>query len=100
MNRKQTMDALVEFFQDQGRILTRTEYGALGGSAPVPGRFLKRWFIGKSYPQIISILRKSYPTQFAAIGTIFIDSEEPLNTVQDQEDNLSPLEKLRQKSNG
>lgn len=112
MKKTEIFEALLDFFHDKGKVLTRAEYNALPRSeVPVPGRLLKRYFRGRGYHQVIAMLRKQYPAQFAAIGTKLVEEpivaepvveepviEEPAEPVQDSE--KSPLEALRSKTNG
>tara|TARA_Y100000004_G_C8894028_1_gene403330 strand:+ start:659 stop:1006 length:348 start_codon:yes stop_codon:yes gene_type:complete len=115
MKKTDILQGLLDFFHDQGRVLNRKEYNSLPRSeVPVAGRMLKRYFRGRSYHQIIAMLRKQYPAEFASIGTKPVEEpveevvedfveevvEEPVTSVQDQEDENSPLEALRLKTNG
>lgn len=95
MKKEEVLKRLLEFFQNQGRVLSRTEYSSLGMEAPVPGRLLKRYFRGRSYPQVIRSLYKAYPVEMANLGSVPVE-EEP---VQAWEEPISPLEMLRKESN-
>lgn len=101
MKKTDILQSLLDFFQDQGRVLTRKEYNNLPRTeVPVPGRMLKRYFRGRSYHQVIAMLKRQYPAEFASIGSTPVANEEPVKPVQDWEDDLSPLEKLRLKTDG
>jgi len=104
VSRTEVLRTLLEFFQDQGRILKRSEYMKLGANAPIHWRQLRKHFSNRGYHTTLKILERKFPAEYRQLvnGDIPAKKEEPLaqEPVQEREDELSPLEKLRQRSDG
>ena len=103
MTKSQVLYALVQFFMEEGRVYKRSEYYRLGpDKQPVHHRLLTRYFRGRGYNSIIHTASKMYPVEWASIGSIFEEApkpapvvEEPVLEVPAQEEELSPLDRLR-----
>jgi len=104
VNRTEILHTLLEFFQDQGRILKRSEYMRLGANAPIHWRSLRKHFSNRGYHTTLKLLQRKFPAEYRQLlnGDIQAKKEEPLveEPVQAWEDKLSPLEKLRQQKDG
>lgn len=102
MTRTEILQKLLEFFQDEGRILKRSEYMRLGAAAPIHWRSLRKHFSNRGYHTTLNLLARKFPVEFAQLKNQELKKEEPLveEPVQEWEDELSPLERLRQRSDG
>ena len=100
--RTEHMQTLVNFFMDEGKIYTRSEYIRLGDAAPVPYKMLGRYFSGKNYNTVIRMLKRAYPVECSSIGTEPVEVLPPVFAHKQEEPakELSPLEKLRLASAG
>ena len=108
MSRTELLKTLLEFFQNEGRILKRTEYVRLGAAAPIHWRKLRKDFSGRGYHTVLKILEVKYPAEMRQLKAGDLKpsikaepksepkSEPKPEQVQAWEDELSPLEKLRQ----
>lgn len=106
MTKSQVLYALVQFFMDEGKVYKRSEYYRLGtDKQPVHHRLLTRYFRGRGYNSILHTASKMYPAEWASIGSVeeaptpapVVEKtvEEPVLETPAQEEELSPLEKLR-----
>ena len=95
--RTEHMSALIDFFMDEGKVYTRSEYIRLGDAAPVPYKMLGRYFSGKNYNAIMRMLKRAYPVEWSSIGSEPVEVLSPVFAHKQEEPakELSPLEKLR-----
>lgn len=101
-NRNQILESIVDFFIEEGRILTKREYAALGHSAPLHYRLIKRTFNSRDYHMVLKMCERDFRAKWNSIGKVVKEPvKEPVEKpVQEWEDELSPLERLRQRSDG
>lgn len=107
--RQELLKQMVDFFMSEGRVYVRSEYAKLGDKAPVSYKMLNRFFNGQGYNVILKMARRSYPVEWASIGSKPVDEtpKKPvISKVKDDEvktekkpakESLSPLDKLRGK---
>lgn len=108
MSKADVLKSLVDFFLKEGRVLKRSEYYRLGtDNQPVHHRLLTRYFRGRGYNSILHTAAKMYPVEWASIGSTAVEevkpapvveqpkAEEPVLETPAQEEELSPLDKLR-----
>lgn len=105
-NRTEYLKDMMDFFMEEGRVLTRSEYIALGDSAPIPYKLIARVFSGKNYNTVIRLVRRQFPVEWASLGSKPVE-EEPVKPVVKpvkkapsekkpaKESTLSPLDMLR-----
>lgn len=101
-NRTEYLKDLVDYFMQEGRVFTRSEYIALGDAAPIPYKMIGRFFTGRNYNTVIRLARKQFPVEWASIGSV---QEEPVvepvkkspseKKKPAKEPTLSPLDMLR-----
>lgn len=69
LKRSAALLEILEFFREEGRVLTRSEYSALGDNAPVPHRLFSRYFNGKSYHSVLKTAQRQFPSEWGVIGS-------------------------------
>lgn len=97
MTRTETCKILLEYFQELGRVPSRSEYLALGDNAPIHYRIVIRTL--GSWNTAIKRVKFKDPVGWAKIydmSDVYTKDEEPKPVLEPASDgDLSPLEKLR-----
>lgn len=102
MNSVPYENKILDFYHERGAIATVREWNDLK-TRPVSPREWKNAFGGRSYKQVLNLLKKKYPVEFASIGTqkaetkVSVPEPSPTPPVIEakKENELSPIEKLR-----
>lgn len=110
--RQDLLKDMVDFFMSEGKVYVRSEYAKLGDKAPVSYKMLNRFFNGQGYNTILKMVQRSYPVEWASIGSkpvdekpkkpvvskVKVDKDEEVKTEKKPaKESLSPLDKLRGK---
>jgi hypothetical protein len=101
VKRAEYLKSIVDFFHSEGKVYLRSEYIALGETAPVPYKMFQRLFNG-NYNKVLKLMQRDYPVEWASIGSVLIEEPKKVtapvvesNPEPAEESDLSPLEKLR-----
>lgn len=75
IKKSEAMKVILDFFLDQGKIYSRSEYIALGMEAPIPYRHLNRYFGGTSYNTVLKLAKRKFPAEWASVGSVMEEPE-------------------------
>jgi len=98
--------AMLKYFSEAGKVIVRSEWMRLSeNEKPVTRKQFSRFFNGRTYHQVLKSLKRHYPVEWAAIGSVPVEAPkpEPVKSAPKakpvlepaSEKDFSPLEKLR-----
>jgi hypothetical protein len=100
--------AMLKYFSEAGKVTPRSEWRKLSeDDKPVTRKQFSRFFNGRTYHQVLKSLKRQYPVEWAAIGSVPVEAPkaEPVKAAPKVKPVLepasgkdfSPLEKLKSK---
>ena len=94
LKRYEIREAIVAFFEEEGKVLNIREYNEAykAGRAPHPLAFVEK-HLG-NYKKVVRMLERQDSARLGAIGSKPVESKKPAEEPASEND-LSPLDKLR-----